>query len=676
MQARLLALVAVALVMACNDARQPTSPTAPTNPSEIILDGAHGGNKDFFFLPPMVPLPIGNPDFELGKFNNTLRPALKIEICELKAQNLNAQGLPTESTGCIAGAPLKTFAPGSVQLVNLPVRQNGWWNAFGLPPDGFYYVLWDTRQSNLNVNKYYRIKVLIDGTSTPLGVADVDPMANLFQWKYTNTGQVIQLIDDVLLPIPFRVEKGGGSTLCGTASLCVSTTVSNNNPAGFQTVTVDGGAGAIAGAKFPNGWLPPGGPQNVVVTISSVDIGGTNTGDGTSLKPCHAGLGLMQFPGCFHFSTSPSLAPIDESGAQFAQPVIVAVCYSLQGTGDPREKFAEMYSSGPNEPTHALPDASDAGILSAAARNCNTTPVIGAAPSRGLTQFARASWSRVKSGLGSVFGVKTAYGVDLGLGGFTSRFSNIGPALAATIQPVNLTHFDLVGGGVVNPLVRIIGSNHHDGAHQNSVGLAGLPVTWTVAGSGGTVLGVGEEGSGHTVFTTPTNTFPIDPESPTSGGGYSAVGWTVPSTPGDYTLTANGPAMGGPVTFSVTVTAPNNFDVLQGTWLNDNPATGGNPSVSFGVEGTSVTVGAFGACVPTNCDWGTTSADMSLFNSDQQITAIWNQGFVIVTQTMTLLSPTQLSIVNHYDFQPPDTRTDFTSPAETFTKATAPPPIP
>src|SRR6476660_5457013 len=185
MKARLLTVSALLFIVACKDNNTPTQISAPTDPSKIISDGAHGGNKDFFFLPPMVPLPVGNADFELGKFNNTLGPAIRIEICELRSENLNAQGLPTATTRCIAGNPLKTFAPGSVSLVNLPLRQNGWWTLFNLPPDGFYYVLWDTRQSNLNTSKYYRIKVFIDGASDPLGVADVDPMANLLQWKYT-----------------------------------------------------------------------------------------------------------------------------------------------------------------------------------------------------------------------------------------------------------------------------------------------------------------------------------------------------------------------------------------------------------------------------------------------------------------------------------------------------------
>ena len=216
-------------------------------------------------------------------------------------------------------------------------------------------------------------------------------MSNLFQWKYTLTGDVIQLIDDVLLPIPFRVEKGGGPALCGAGALCNSVVVTNNSPTGSTIVTVDGGSGAVAGAKFPNGWLPAGGPQSVVVTISSVNTGASNPVTGTETIPCHANLPLQQFRGCFNFTTTPRLAPIDESGAQFAIPVTVAVCYALQGTGDPREKFAEMYASGPNEPPHALDDASDAGILAANARDCSSY-VIGLNNSKGVTGLASAGW--------------------------------------------------------------------------------------------------------------------------------------------------------------------------------------------------------------------------------------------------------------------------------------------
>ena len=554
-KARLLTVSALLFIVACKDNNTPTQISAPTDPSKIISDGAHGGNKDFFFLPPMVPLPVGNPDFELGKFNNTLKPSLRVDICELRPELQNGVAvLPTAGTLCVSGAPLKTFAPGSVNLVNLPVKQTGWWTLFNLPPDGFYYVLWDTRQSNLNVNKYYRIKVFIDGATEPLGVADVDPMSSLLQWKYTLTGQVIQLVDDVMLPIAFRVEHGGGSALCGAASLCVSSTISNNSASGSQTVTVDAGSGSIAGATFPNGWLPANGPQNVVVTIAQVDIGTTDPVTGESTKPCHVGLKLQQFPGCFNFTTTPHLAAIDESGRQFATPVTVAVCYSLEGGTDPRRSFAEMYASGPNEPPHPLEDASDAGILSAATRSCTPTQVIGAAPSTALSRLASASWNRIKKGVGTIFGVRTAYGVDLGLGGIATAFSNVGPAISATIQPVGSTEITHTGPGNVQVYVRLIGSNHHDGQHQNSVGLPDLPVHFQLAeGSNGAIAVVGNEVGSATQLDLVTDTLPRDLESPVSGGGYAGVNWAVPGTPGVYHLTVDGAALGGPITFNLTV---------------------------------------------------------------------------------------------------------------------------
>jgi hypothetical protein len=549
---RLVALSALALAFGCRDQQPPTAPTeriAPTDPSEIISDGAHnGGNPDFFFLPPMVPLPLHNANFELGHFNNTLKGSLKIDICELNPEPLN--GLPKAATGCARA--VKTFAPGSVNVVNLPLRQFGWWNLFGLPPDGFYYALWDTRQSNLNVNKYYRIKVYIAGPpDVLLGIADVDPMANIFQWKYTLTGEVIQLIDDVNLPIVFRVENGGGPALCGAGAACNSAVVTNNNPAGFQTVTVDGGGGAIAGAKFPNGWLPAGGPQSVVVTVSSVNTGANDPATGSQTIPCHANLPLQQFRGCFNFTTTPKLVPVVETGHQFATPVIVAVCYVLQGTGDPREKFAEMWASGPNEPPHALPDASDAGILSANARNCSPN-VIGFNGSKAVPGFASAGWQKLKGGFGALFGVKTAYGIDLGLGGFSLDFSNVGPALSARMDTVSATQVTLANGGIVTPFVRIVGSNHHDNEHQNSTGLGGLPVAFA-ASANTTLSPQGIQGGTATQLTATTNTLPISVDNPASGGGFATVNWTVPNTPGTYTLTATGPTTNGPVTFTATV---------------------------------------------------------------------------------------------------------------------------
>lgn len=656
MKARLFALTALALAMGCEGTpSSSTGPTSPIDPSKLISDGAHGGNPDFFFLPPMVSNPVNDPNYEAGKFNSTLGPSLTVEICQLQASPVDAQGLPV-ATDCVSGPPVKKFAAGTVRLQN--------------PPDGFYQVLWNTRESTLDVTKFYRIKVLVEGSSIPFGVADVDPVSNMKEFRNARTGEVIPLIDDSTLPIKFRIEHGGGGALCGTATVCGSATITNNSTTGTQTVTVDGGAGAIAGVTFPNGWLPPTGPQSVVVTVAKVDLGSTNPTTGAETTPCHVNLPLQQFPGCFRFTTTPALQPIDESGRQFATPVIAAVCYTLYGTGDPREKFAEMYASGLNEPAHALEDASDVGILSPATRNCSTsTPILTSTGGNSFTRFAANGWRRVKSGAGALFGVKTAYAIDLGLGGFMTEFSNVGPALAAEIAPVGSNQITLTDGGTIQPFVRIIGTNHHDGQHQNSIGIGGLPVTFTVTSGTVTLSPEGETGGTATTLVATTNRLPVDPQSATSGGGYATVNAAIPNTPGTYTITANGPALGGPVTFTVTVTPPLDFTFLQGTWLNDNTGTGDNVEVSFGVEGSAVTVHALGACSPTPCDWGTTTADMSKWNSEHKITAVWNQGFVIVTQTITYVSQTQVSIVNFYDFQPPDTRTDFSSTSQTFTKA-------
>ena len=309
---RLLALSALALVFGCEDHSPPTGPTgpsAPVTPSAIISDGAHvGGNPDFFFLPPLVPLPFGDAtfrsNFELGKFNNALAPSLKIEICVLTPELGNA--LPKPETQC-DGAALKTFDFGSVKVVNLPLRDRGWWSLFGLPPDGFYYVLWDTRQSNLVVSKYYRIRVFL-GTDQ-LGYADVDPMPNLREWRYSQTGTLIQLVNGWLLPIPFRVEKNGSP--CRNNSLCTEQIVTNAG----GLVTVPGNAGALAGALFPPGWLPTGAglPDRVLVTISRVNTGQNE--DGTQTIPCHRNLPLQQFYSCFKFTTYPKLGPNSITGS-------------------------------------------------------------------------------------------------------------------------------------------------------------------------------------------------------------------------------------------------------------------------------------------------------------------------------------------------------------------------
>jgi hypothetical protein len=558
---RLFALSVVAVAFGCQDQMAPTAPAAakaPPDPSAIISDGAHCGpagsipacNPDFFFLPPMVPLPLHNANFELGKFNKDLKSSLTIEICELRP----TPGLPTGATGCVGtdrfepgsgGTPLKTFAPGTVKLVNLPVREFGWWTLFGLPPDGFYYVLWDTRQSNLSTNKFYRIKVFLKGSRVPLGIADVDPMSSLREWKFTRTGEVVQLIDDFLLPIPFRVEKGGGPALCGQSILCTSATITNL-PAGSpdQIIRVQGADGSyIAGVRIPPEFLPQSGPQSVVLTIRGVNTGANNLEEGTQQYPCHASLPLQQFNSCFHFSTIPELDPIPGGAPgheldQFLKAITVAVCFVLHDTDHWQEPWVQLWSSdegGAN--AKALQSTSVAGILTGATGQTCGSNLLGFdnRNSNSFTRFASAGWQKVKSGFSQLFGVQTAYAVDFGIGGLAFDLSFIGPALSARITPTTSTEIAVAAGTSVTSTVRVQGTKVHSAGAALNTGIDGMPVIFTLS------LLESEE-----PLVTDTVT--------TDEGGFASLDW-IPTEAGSYTLTAVAKARGGPVTFDATVTA-------------------------------------------------------------------------------------------------------------------------
>ena len=533
----LFALPALALALACQNPEQPSSVRhVPVGPSKIISDGSHvGGNPDFFFLPPLVPLPFGNAtfraNFELGKFNNALGPALQIKICDL------GTALPTEFSTC--GADVMTFDFRSgLHVVNIPLRERGWWSLMGLPADGFYYALWDTRQPGLPAldnTKYYRIRVFL-GTDQ-LGYADVDPMPNLREWRYSQTGTLIQLVNGWLLPIPFRVEKNGSP--CATNAACIQQTVDNTG----GLVQVPGGAGPLAGAEFPPDWLPkgPGLPDHVLVTISRVNTGQNE--DGTQTIPCHRNLPLQQFYSCFKFTTYPKLGLNSTAfpGHQFQAPVRTAVCYRRFNTEDPRSEWVQLWASDDGANFRSLPEATDEGILSPNSQNCYNPPNGYGNNSTGFRGLASAGWRKLKGGLGQIFGVQTAYAVDLGIGGTILDFSNISPALTARID-----NWGSFGEGLSQTaIVKITGITHH---HSYELGINDLPVTFTVDAASGNFGR--DEGGPITQVVVPTSSLGD------GGDGFASVDWTATDTPGPHTMTANGPAFGGPITFKITVPSP------------------------------------------------------------------------------------------------------------------------
>lgn len=87
---------------------------------------------------------------------------------------------------------------------------------------------------------------------------------------------------------------------------------------------------------------------------------------------------------------------------------------------------------------------------------------------------------------------------------------------------------------------------------------------------------------------------------------------------------------------------------LGGTWVNDNPNTGGLTRLLITQNGNSVSVHAFGKCSPTDCDWGSQGGTGSTNNS---AVVIWNQGFVVRTMTLQALPTGHLNstLVNHFN---------------------------
>jgi hypothetical protein len=654
---RLLTVSVLAIALGCKDNAPSglTGPGAPTKPVGLISDGAHGGNPDFFFLPPMVPNPASDLNYEAGKFNSTLQPSLTVEICLLQAPPVNAQGQPV-ATDCVAGPPTKKFPAGTVQLLGAP--------------DGHYQVQWKTRESNLDVTKYYRIKVLIEGLATPLGIADVDPMENKSQLKNTRTGEVIALIDDSTLPIKFRVEKGGGTTLCGGAILCNSGTITNTTPNGEpQFVRVPAPDGSfIAGVQIPSGFLPLDGPQTVVLTIAAVNTGANDVEAGTQAIPCHVNLSLQQFNSCFHFRTYPELDVIEgsEEGHQFLKPITVAVCFVLHDIEDPREPFVQLWSSDPDVEggdTKPLPSVSATQILSGpSGETCGETLIARNENSNRFARFASAGWQKVKSGFNRVFGVQTAYAVDLGIGGLAFDLSNIGPAMTARMRPGPGAPTASVEVGETTTLVgRIVGTQTHDGSAL-STGISNLPIVFALGEESAAGLRLsGSEAPLSSQVTGLTNLGIIFPGSEGSGGGFVSADWTAPMTPGSYTVTATSPYAIGSVTYNLTVRpATIGLNVLNGTWVNENSETLDVTRVIIAVEGNSASVHSFGSCSPSDCDWGTRDANTSGWTSAQQITASWDFGFAVASQTITWLSSNRIRVVTHTDFTEADGREDYT----------------
>jgi hypothetical protein len=80
---------------------------------------------------------------------------------------------------------------------------------------------------------------------------------------------------------------------------------------------------------------------------------------------------------------------------------------------------------------------------------------------------------------------------------------------------------------------------------------------------------------------------------------------------------------------SPIVAPPSADERYWGTWINEDPDTGGITRVVL----EPWTVHMWGACTPTDCDWG--EAPYSIH--EEELHVFWDQGFALEVQVLTLV---------------------------------------
>src|SRR5213596_2006963 len=433
-------IAAIVVLSGCRD----NSPLQQNPPSlnALIVDGAHSGNKDFFFLPPLVPSPVGSQFYDAGKFNAHLAPVA--EVCELAA---NPILVPT--TDCKAG-PL-VFGPATMAL-DLINQQ--------------YQLNWDTQASAVILTSFYRITVRGSARGTALGLLDVDPV--LGGVKNLTTGDLVQFQNGRTLPIKVRIEQGAfGSS---NSNDFVEQVVPNVLPSGTLDVTTNTG---FAGARFTSGWLNPNlGIEQVVVIIERVGANCLSSG-------------LEQMEGCYRFRTDPDLHQI-EGGLPFAKNVIAGVCFQIPadigGEGPPFELARQEEVGG--QATGPLTRLEEEAALFLRCDGFGpTTPTIRAAfRSARLGDIAKAGWHAVTRTIARAIQPAALHAVDLGAGGSTDGFSRFGFTRFASMTVTSGDGATAPAGSTVQASVLVDSDHHGQPSH-----VVGQSLTFRVTGGGGTV---------------------------------------------------------------------------------------------------------------------------------------------------------------------------------------------
>jgi len=443
------ALLALLFAAACSDNITPTRPT-PQGPNSTIFDGAHSGNKNVFFLPPIVPNPVNQTGYG-GTPQAGLPVAFRI-VC----------------VGCASdgkNTPVTTLTP-----------------TFATD---HYEANWDTKAVALDASKTYRIEVRVG--SQALAFADVDVVDNGSELKKVDTQDFIALLDGRTLPIKVRIQQG--VTFC-TSVNCASDIVPASTPVDqpYIVETADG----LNGAAFRGKWNTAGIPAIVTIQDITSQVSDGKTG-------CNLGLATVKLTieHCVRVSTDPAVIVADDPAVDQINQNTVVVNTCIFNPGDTRQLLLKY---DVNEAPIFLRDAPPpiACPPGYASVNPSTNPLLRLA-------------SRVGGFLSDVFGPKNAYAIDLGAGGAFdagSGFSVFGVSFPANLVKVAGDSQTTTASTAVatDPQVQLLAAHVHEvielAEAANTAAVTGATITCTITMGAGSING---SSTGTTTVSTNAN---------------------------------------------------------------------------------------------------------------------------------------------------------------------------
>lgn len=437
----LLASVAVIVSASCSSDRTPTEVQrhlTPPGGNATLWDGSQvGGNPNVFFLPPLVANPNGvAPTYGMNPF----QPALPVQF----------------EIACLVPASGGSCTGRGLPRTNASLDQS----------NQQYQLNWDTKAPGFDPGYVFRIKVWIG--STNVAFADVVLISNANP-KNRNTSDDIPLPDGRTMPIKVHVQTGWA---CQNQASCVTQVVGNTPPAGqsfTQVITNDG----EDLAAFPANWFDPSavGANQVLVTIEDVTPNFTNSGNCSNLGGSTQLTSMLSRNHCVRVTTDPEVQQVTNN-------VLIATC--VDNPGDLRQ---EVLKYDLNEQPIFLRNVN----VSAQTGFICPENHVGMSYSRNrLVRFASNTLTRVGGALRTLFGPKTAYAIDQGVGGsldLGGGFSvfNLGFGATMSIASGN-NQTGTVGSTLAAPMVVAVSSLHTSPTDQ-SAAVVGQKLTCTITGA-------------------------------------------------------------------------------------------------------------------------------------------------------------------------------------------------